>query len=305
MTEEYKGKKISGYFGLIIKVIISTLILYVLFSQFDIILLSEKIGKISRLKLALVVILGFILWLTEYLRFYVTLKPVLHDGNIKLWRVFFSGYALRFVFPGGHGEVGKMLFVSGRYSQRVWAYLMDKGSFGLVVLISLIVSGWFYFPEHRVYFCLGFGLTVIFSVILLIVFRKRNVFTTNSRYPFHKILPPALGLSVLQVMIITVQYWLILYGENISIGVVFSTVCAILVVIMIPISFGGLGVREWTTLQILKQFQVSREIAIITPLAVFFTNVLLPAIIGAGVIIFFKMKISIPPKREAQKCAKT
>lgn len=49
-------------------------------------------------------------------------------------------------------------------------------------------------------------------------------------------------------------------------------------------------------MQLLAQFDITREVALLAPLLVFLGNVLLPALIGVGTMLLFKMKLWLRTK---------
>lgn len=288
-TTPKKLKKISGYF---LKIIVSGVILYFLFSTLNLSQLSTVFLTVGWSTICLVFLAGVGLWFIEYLRFYIATRAILpNDNSSRFLRVFFSGYALRFVIPGGLGEVGKMMFVPGSYSRRLIAYLADKGSLALAVFVGGLSGVWRVYPQMRPYYWI---LLVVIPALFLIVryfVRKQDLSLSGDyAYPVKKVLGVTIPLSFLHVFIMALQYWLVLKSVQIPFSAVFTTVNIVLFAVMIPISFAGIGVREWTTMQMLLHFEISKETALVAPLLVFVCNVFIPALIGVAVILIFKMK---------------
>lgn len=288
-TGQKKYKKILGVF---LKIAISSIILYFLLSSINISQLSAVLSMVGWTTVGQVFFVGVGLWLVEYLRFYLTTKPILPENNTStLLGVFFTGYALRFLVPGGHGEVGKMVFVPGKYSQRLIAYLADKGSLAMAVAVGGLAGVWQVYPQLRPYYWI---LPVIVPVIFLIaryfILKQRVFLSVVQEYPYKKVLSVTIPLAFIHVLIMAVQYWLVLRWVNIPFSTIITTVNVVLIAVMIPISFAGLGVREWTTMQMLRYFEISKETALVAPLLVFICNVFIPALIGVGIILIFKMK---------------
>lgn len=285
-------RSIAG-FG--VKLCISVGILYLIFSRIDLPRIREVLLNTGWRRLGLIAIAGLGVWCVEYLRFVVALLPIIdHDKEMPLWRVFFSGYALRFVIPGGHGELGKMLFINGRYLQRVLAYIIDKGSLAAAVLFAGFISAWKIFPQYRSRYWIILLVTPILVLLIGVFYRKlHSKISGIAEYPYNAVLPVTIPLSLLHVLLMALQYWLILRNFDISFWTVFGTVSIIMIALMLPISLAGLGVREWISLQVLVQFNVTREAALLAPLLVFFWNVLLPALIGVGTMLLFKMRLRL------------
>ncbi|MBN2600681.1 MAG: flippase-like domain-containing protein [Candidatus Marinimicrobia bacterium] len=300
MVGKIKSSRQNKILGHFLKIAVSTVILYFLFSSINISQLSIVLSTNGGDAICLVFILGIILWFVEYLRFYISTNVILKkDTNDLLLQVFFSGYAMRFMIPGGLGEVGKMMFVPGKYSMRLIAYLADKGSLALAILIGGLAGVWSSYPQTRVYYWI---LLVVmpgaFLVVRRIVLKKNRLLIDEPDYPFKKVLIFTIPLSFIHVFIVTLQYWLILRSANIPLSTVFMTVNIVLFAVMIPISFAGIGVREWTSLQLLRQFAISKETAIVAPLLVFVCNVLIPALIGVAVMLIFKMKPTLIRRKQ-------
>ena len=301
MADNKENNRRNKILGLVLKIGFSFVILYFLFSSIDITHLTEYLSNAGMKIVLLVFVSGIGLLFMEYLRFYISLKPVIDNTQkTPLWRVFFSGYALRFVIPGGHGELGKMVFVSGRYSHRLLAYLLDKGSLAIVVLAGGLMGIWRLYPGLRIYY---FGILVIlplFYITARYFLRKKKISLSDiGGYPFRRVLFTNIPLSIAHVLIMSFQYWLVLKAEQIPFIAIFTTVNIVLFAIMIPVSFAGLGVREWTTLQLLRHHAISKESAILAPLLVFLCNVFVPALIGVGFILVFKMRPTLFSKDNA------
>ncbi len=288
-------RSIAG-FG--VKLCISVGILYLVFSRIDLPRIGEVFLTTGWRRIGLIAIAGLGVWYVEYQRFVTALLPIIdRDKEMPLWRVFFSGYALRFVIPGGHGELGKMLFVGGRYLQRVLAYIIDKGSLAFAVLFAGLISAWKIYPQYRSHYWVVLLVAPILVLLIWIIYRKfHSKFSVIAKYPFKAILPVTIPLSLLHVLLMALQYWLILHNFDVSFWTLFGTVSIIMIALMLPISLAGLGVREWISLQILVQFDVTREAALLAPLLVFFWNVLLPALIGVGTMLLFNMKLRLREK---------
>jgi len=292
MAGKTKSSRICKFSGYFFKIAVSTIILYFLLSSLNISQLSVVLSTEGRTTIYRVFFLGIILWLVEYLRFIISTNVILtEDTNDPLLRVFFSGYAMRFLIPGGLGEVGKMMFVPGKYSQRLIAYLADKGSLALAILVGGLVGVWKVYPQLRAFYWILFVIVpVVFLVVRHLVLKKSLSLNKEHLYPYKRVLMITIPLSFIHVFIVALQYWLILKSVDIPFSTIFMTVNIVLFAVMVPISIAGLGVREWTTLQLLRQFAIAKETALVAPLLVFVCNVFVPALVGVAVILIFKMK---------------
>jgi len=280
------SRRLSGIILTGFKFGLSVAILYYLFYRFNYRLLLALLRPSDASPVAVLTASGVLVWIVEYCRFYLTLKPVTQSVKRDLLvRAFFTGYAMRFILPGGHGEIGKMLFVPGSNTGKVVAYLMDKVSFIAVVLVGFVISFWSFFPGKRFYLLI-LPVLILGGFILIKRLKIKRYFLIN--YPFLKIGYKALGLSLIQFIVVIFQYWYLLHSTGIPSRVVAGVVSMILTVIMIPVSIAGLGLREWASWRLFQNFQVPPELALAAPLMIFTVNVLIPAIIGAIVFLFIR-----------------
>jgi len=295
MAKSSGSRRLSGIILAGFKFGLSAVILYFLFYRFDYRLLLSLLQPGGARTGVILVASGVLVWIVEYYRFCLTLRPVTQSVKRDLLvKVFFTGYAMRFILPGGHGEIGKMLFIPGSNTGKVMAYLVDKVSFIAVVLMSFVISYWYLFPSRRFYL-------LILPILILggfILIRQLNIGRTIKRYfyvnyPFLKIGYTVLGLSLIQFFMVIFQYWYLLHSTGISPQVVAGVVSIILTVIMIPVSLAGLGLREWASWRLFQDFNVPQELALAAPLVIFTVNVLIPAIIGAIVFLLIRAGSSI------------
>jgi hypothetical protein len=290
MAKSTGSRHLSGIILTGFKFGLSAVILYYLFYRFNYRLLLSQLRPGGASTVAVLLASGVLVWIVEYCRFCLALTPVTRSVKRDLLvRAFFTGYAMRFILPGGHGEIGKMLFVPGSNTGKVVAYLMDKVSFIAVVLVSFVISFWYLFPGKRFYLFIIPAL--ILGGFLLIKLLKldqivKRYFLIN--YPFLKISYRALVLSLIQFVIVIFQYWYLLHSTGIPSKVVAGVVSIVLTVIMVPVSIAGLGLREWASWKLFQNFRVPQELALATPLMIFTVNVLIPAIVGTIVFLFIR-----------------
>ena len=307
MANSTGSRRLSGIILTGFKFGLSAVILYFLFYRFNYGLFLALLRPGGASALAVLLVSGGLVWIIEYCRFYLTLKPVAQSVKRSLLiKVFFTGYAMRFILPGGYGEIGKMLFVPGSNPGKVIAYLMDKVSFIVVVLASFVVSFWYIFPGKRFYLIIP--PVLILGGYLLIKRLKMGQITkwfSFNNYPLLKIGYKALGLSLVQFVIVILQYWYLLHSTGIPLKVVAGVVSIILTVIMIPVTMAGLGLREWASWKLFQNFNIPQELALATPLMIFTVNVLIPAIIGAIVFLFIRAGSFTDLSRSVSKLLET
>ena len=282
-------RSIAG-FG--VKLCISVGILYLIFSRIDLPRVGEVLLTTGWWRIGLIAIAGLGVWCVEYQRFVTALLPIIdRDKEMPLWRGFFSGYAFRFVIPGGHGELGRMLFISGSYSRRLLAYIIDKGSLAVVVLLTGLIGIWTIYRQYRSYYWFLIIMIPILILLIGIIYRRlRRKISGIGKYPYRTVLPITIPFSLLHILLMALQYWLVLRCFDVSFWAACGTVSVVMMALMLPVSLAGLGVREWISMQLLAQFDITREVALLAPLLVFLGNVLVPALIGVATLLLFKMK---------------
>jgi len=280
---------------ILIKLCISILLIYWITRQVE----FRQFGRFAKENIgSLAIVLGvaFVLWAVEFLRFLILCR----QGGLlqpirQILNVFFVGFSLRFVLPGSQGEVGKMLFIRGKPSQRIAVYVIEKVAFIFTVLFCVGISIWIVFPA---YLWIGVILTLLLILsqflwkgiakwpvvkkYLSARLRKRRIFLLQS------------GFSLIHLGIVIFQYWIFLHVYNISPIELGGIVSLVLAAIMIPISFAGLGVRESVALTLLQPYGVAANVGVGVPLLVFVVNVVLPAIIGIIIFLSQRMKIEGP-----------
>jgi glycosyltransferase 2 family protein len=121
--------------------------------------------------------------------------------------------------------------------------------------------------------------------VSLIASSLRKFFDTIDRFRNYSIraIVFILGISVISQILGVVVYYILALSMDIQIS--FSAIgwirCAVLLVVMIPISISGLGLREVSLLFLLRPFGVQDDKALALSLAIFgVTTVLIGAIGG-------------------------
>lgn len=277
----------------LLRLLFSVILLYLIFSNLDIGIVSLFHNNTKLWILLSIIFLGVLQWHIEFLRFYLVIKPCLKQVDFKkLVQVFFVGYTFRFILPGGLGEIGKMLFIPGTYTYRLSVYCLEKIIHALSILFMLGFAGFYIFPAKGYYILLL--LLIIPGAIIAFIFMTKERYIKKiilSNYPYKKLIFQLAILSLFQLGIIISQYWLLLYEYGISYISTAAVVIIILSVIMIPVTFAGLGLREMTALKLFSIYDIPAGIGATVSLLVFMVNIMIPAIIGGIVLFFTKLKV--------------
>jgi uncharacterized protein (TIRG00374 family) len=217
------------------------------------------------------------------------------------------GITLGMVTPGNLGELGRGLFFQKRNKMSVTGLtVVDKLSNMLVIatlgflsicLIILNQRGW---QEDWAFAIVSAGVFVL-TTLWILLFKnkwiKRILAKISAAYPEklrlqafmdafmqirQKDMFTILGLTFFWFMIITLQYYILISGfTHVELWQSFQGVtAAIFTKMLLPISFGGLGIREGVTVFYFSLFNISRAAVFNVSLIIFFINFIVPAMAG-------------------------
>ena len=290
-------KQIKSYLFFLLKVLISALLFYLALSKIDFHSLQIFWHSEKYLILIAVLGLGMLQISLEFLRYYLSIKPELGSTiDKRLLKVFFIGYSLRFILPGSQGEIGKMLFLPGSNRFRITSFFTEKFCFITTTVFVLSFAGSYLFPDKTLYFySLILIVPILSTLILYMIKHPLSGKITLEEYPYTKLFLINSVISFVHLGIISLQYWLLLCDHGIGFLDNAAAVITVQSIILIPVTFAGLGLREVASIKIFDMFNIPSESSLSAPLLVFALNVAIPAIIGS--IIFMSMDSQI--KRES------
>jgi uncharacterized protein (TIRG00374 family) len=219
----------------------------------------------------------------------------------------FFGITLGMVTPGNLGELGRGLFFQKRDKMVVTGLtVLDKLSNMLVISTLGLLSICLYIlnqPGWQTDGVIASVLAVasILAIIWISIFRrnwiKRILTKISRRYQKNirlqafmnalvqikrKDVLAILGLTLSWFVVITLQYHVLITAfTHVDLGQSFQGVtAAIFTKMLLPISFGGLGIREGVTVFYFSLFDISRAAVFNASLIIFLINFILPAIAG-------------------------
>ena len=229
----------------------------------------------------------------------------------ELTAIYFIGFLFNNLLPSGLGGDAVRMYELNRYSERtsdtVTSVIVDRflglSALQAIAIVALLID-WDSVPREIAYFTViifAAGLTIglllinrrlylwlqanipLFWRVSQVTF-VGNLFESFQRYPL-----PALGYAYLVSIVLNIT--LILMNLFIGLGLgaeaslaqyaVFVPITSL--VLILPISFAGLGVREETYRQLFGQVGVPAETAVAISLMVYFFGNVITGIIG-GVI---------------------
>jgi glycosyltransferase 2 family protein len=214
-----------------------------------------------------------------------------------------GGMGVALLTPARLGEVTRAVYLWEPRKLRVGALVMVDKVYDVIVLALLSVAGAALLVSPLL--ALGLGAFGVAGVYLALRPRDlRTAFRAFKGVPFYikidKVLagfaefPGIVGFACLlytagSFLIVLVQYWIILRAWGVG-GMDVVAYCFPLVVLTnaVPLTIGGLGIREGTAILLLAHYGIAQPIAATSAFLMFFMNTALPGIVGAIVTPFFK-----------------
>ncbi len=244
----------------------------------------------------------------------------------ELTAIYFIGFLFNNLLPSGLGGDAMRMVELNRHSERgsdaVTSVLVDRflglSALQAIALVVLLID-WGSIPPAVAYFTVAIFVGGLVGGLLLInrrlylalqqrwgLFRRItqvkmicNLFESFQRYPL-----PALGRSYLVSLLFNIS----LIAMNVFIGLALGAEATLVqyavfvpitsLVLVIPISFAGLGVREGAYRQLFGQVGVPPEIAVAMSLMVYFLGNICTGIIG-GVIYLIRSARDVATERRA------
>jgi len=287
MTESFK-KRFSFY----AKIAISALILYFVFRRIDLQSVAQNIVRIPvwAILVLLVTAAGKIYFQLLNWEKYLKLNPDYKPKRNEIAKSFFIGEALRFVVPGGYGTIGKMYFVNNKKGATFVSVGIEKFLLIWAALFFASIAGLFYFAISVEIKILIFILILSLPLLVPLLgkfFKHESAPAFTQGYS--KILLPVIGRHAFTMVLTIIQYFIVINSfYSISIPHAAISVPLILAASIIPITISGLGLRETFAVEVLDKFGIIPEVAVACSLTVFAVNNIIPALIGAYLMVRHK-----------------
>lgn len=228
---------------------------------------------------------------TQGLNWYyaLSINPNYKPNWIEITKNYLIGISLGFVLPGGYATYGKMYFIENSKKATFVSVLLEKFFQTWGNLIYASIAAIFFFHNFNLYLRLSVAFIVAIAplILLLIIYLIPRF---KAHLPILKTIFPKIIMSQLIYIPLTiVQYWLILisFTEITFIQSAISTTL-ILSANVIPITYAGLGLREYFAVKVLGQYGISNTAAVTTALIIFIMNSVLPALVGLYFIMKYK-----------------
>ena len=271
---------------------VTVYVVYFLSKKVPLVSVITSLFQVRLLFLGIAVVLGLIFTLVKAYKWYLLIKDLELDISfLSAIDGYLSGMSLGIVTPGRIGEVGRIIEVPGEKKLAgvglvLWDKIFDLWAVGILSLWGL-----------------SYFLTPYISVIVTLVLLGSLFFILQPRYleilakfPILRRYPQLLeGLKHLKIRTIIVCliltlicYILVLFeaslllmsfGKSFNPGILIAYPLVMLAN-LIPITVGGLGIREGFAILLLGRFGIPDGIAFNLAFLVFLINTALPALWG-------------------------
>lgn len=242
--------------------------------------------------IAFIIVLMLVNWGLEALRWKISLEnyePISYKKSIE---IVLSGLALNLVLPLTSGDLAARVLPMRDKYQTISAMVLNRG---IMLFLTLILGGYgaWTFAGRLLTpspYLIGFG--AIISVCL-ILFRKRlNKFILYFKKLRSRTSLKIVTISVVRYLIFVVQIFLLLklFLPFISSDIIFAGIGWIFLIrSVIPVLFGGLGVRETSGIMFFEPLVDDLTLVVAPIFIIWIINIAVPSIIG--LIVFLKLKV--------------
>lgn len=285
---------------------VSKTLLYVLKLGITAFILWKVFGRISlpdvfRSMLALPVWHIMALVVGSFLRHWAQIGNWRHSLQInpgydldhkEVLRSYLIGLPLRFLVPGGPASVAKVLWVQNTSRKAsIFSFGAERAFMTWATWCFAIGAALFYFKGGMLWLTAALALLCIPAplwVWLGMSIRDKDRALRDS-YAAHA--PWMCALQVFASMLCLLQYWLLLVRfVPISFPATMKLMGLTNFSNSIPITLAGLGLRESFAVHFLDKAGITAAQAVSATLALFIVQDILPALIGAGVLLSSKRK---------------
>ncbi len=298
----------------ILKISVSILLLYLIFSKIDLDQLSSCLEQGNIFFLGVSIMIGVVFNLIKFMKWHYLIKI----GNPRLsyfdaTKSYMIGNSLGLVTPMRAGELGRALYFKKEMRPGIMGLTVADRFAELSVIFFLAIGGSFVLIGNL------FGSLVVFLFILslLLIYspnitRKKISFNFPDNIFLKKIsklinaittltlkqTSLILSLSFLAFILIIIEfYYLVSAFENVNLTTIYLIAPLITISTVLPISIMGLGVREGLSVFLLAKYGISPPTALSAAFLLFVINNLTIGLIG--IVYLSKTDIDISKKAKA------
>jgi len=288
------NRKVSTTIAIIFTVLVLALVLMLV----DFIKLASAMESMDiRYFIIALWLVPVFMFLKSYRWYYlVRLKAPIsfRDGMIS----YMSGSSLGLLTPAKTGELSRVLYLPVENKAKFTGSVIIDKVFDLMALMLLAIAGsyvllgtWSIIAIIAVSLAMGLGMLSIGRLVAFAskfsIPEKLNIFLQIGEIASLRIRDIILCSSVSCAMFIValVQcYFLVSAFEKVDVWIVIFSFPLIILTNVLPITIGGLGVRESAAILLLSRFGVTAVTAFNASFLIFLLDTVLPAVVGALLI---------------------
>lgn len=221
-----------------------------------------------------------------------------HIAYVGALKSYLAGTCIGLLTPARAGELSRVIYLPVKNKGAFAGLVVIDKLFDLSVLILLACAGSAIMMGQMATILLS-ALAAVIILLILSLHRINDLISRNQQWSKNKILTtvssiiamrPAdifkcLGLTFLGLTVTLLQgYILVLAFEPVSYLTILFSFPLIILTNILPVTVGGLGVREGASVLLLTQFGVSSATAFNAAFLLFFINTFLPDLAGLAFI---------------------
>lgn len=222
---------------------------------------------------------------------------------------FLGGLGISLTTPGYIGEYARVLYIRSDDRWRLTGLVMIDKAFVFSTIVLAATIDLFLFVDIKFKALLfGLGLSTIYfifnpnkiekvlrKVTLGLPFKDKTGSVINALNTLdRKLISDCLGLSILYYAVRLGQFFLLLLAfEKVGLQAVLFSFPLMILAMCLPLTIGGLGIREGASVFLLSKFHIAQATALNAAFLLFVINTLTPGIVGLSLIS--KMKIRGSP----------
>lgn len=276
----------------IIKLLLTVYIIYFIFKKIPLESVVSSLSNIRPLFFGIAFIFGLLFTLFKVYKWYLLMKNL--DPNISFLSAmdgYLSGMSLGIITPGRVGEFGRIIEVpNDRKIASLGLVLWDK-IFDLWVVVLMSLWGIWYFLSPHLSVIIALSLIGLLYLILqpkyleillkFSIIKKYPQLLEGLRHLKMKSIVVCLSLTLVCYTLVLIEALFLLKSfGNISNLAIFIAYPLVMLTNLIPITIGGLGVREGFAILLLGKFGISTGTAFNLAFLIFLVNTALPAFWG-------------------------
>ncbi|WP_424964085.1 hypothetical protein [Ekhidna sp.] len=245
--------------------------------------------------IGLVLLLMVFNWYLEALRWKVSLQPFEAITIKNAWQVILGGLALNWVLPFTSGDLLARISQQQDKYQTTSAAMLNRG---IMLCFTLILGIYGMSKVAMEYEVNGwFALLLIFSYpVFRWLFKKSlNRFFDYFRNIDRITLIRIIGLSLARYLVFVFQFYLLLssFLPDLSADLLVAGIgWVFLIRSVLPLFFGGVGVREASGIVFFEPYVSNLQLVIIPIFLIWMINTVLPSIVGLIFVFQFRVNIA-------------